>query len=147
MFPRIVHSTARAEKSNLFGLVLLGTAILTAGGAAGIALLGPLAVKLIFGQSFMDVATKVLPWYALAMVPLALANVLVNNLLARSQFRVVPFIFLLAAAYTATLIHLNHIVHSLVAVLQTLGVFNCLLLGVCAWFTWGGKTRSRAPAA
>jgi hypothetical protein len=24
--------------------------------------------------------------------------------------------------------------------IQTLGVFNLLLLGVCAWFTWGKKS-------
>ena len=146
MFPRIVHSTARAEKTNLFGLVLLGTAVLTACGAAGVTLLGPWAVKVIFGRSFTDVAAQVLPWYALAMVPLALANVLVNNLLARSQFGVVPFTFLLAAAYAATMITVNHVTHSLVAVLQTVGVFNCLLLGVCGWFTWRSRIQEPAPA-
>jgi hypothetical protein len=24
--------------------------------------------------------------------------------------------------------------------IQTLGIFNLLMLGVCAWFTWGGKS-------
>ena len=93
----------------------------------------------MFGGSFVQVAGLVLPWYAAAMVPLALANVLVNNLLARSQFAVVPFIFLLGVAYAATMVYVNQAGHSLVAVLQTLGAFNLLLLGVCAWFSWGGK--------
>ncbi len=41
MFPKIVHSTARAEKHNLLGIVLLGTAVLTICSAVGLCLLGP----------------------------------------------------------------------------------------------------------
>ena len=137
MFPRIVHSSAKSEKTNIAELVLLGTAVLAICGAAGLAVLGPWFVGLMFGASFVQVAGAVLPWYAAAMVPLALANVLVNNLLARARFAVVPFIFLLAVGYAATMVWVNHVGHSLVAVLQTLGVFNLLLLGVCAWFSWG----------
>jgi cell division protein FtsL len=73
------------------------------------------------------------------MVPLALANVMVNDLLARGRFMVVPFMVVLAAAYGFTLpAMLNHF-HRLEVVLQTLGAFNLLLFGICAWFTWGVK--------
>jgi O-antigen/teichoic acid export membrane protein len=140
MFPRIVHSTAKSEKTNILGMVLLGTAVLSFGGAAGLAVLGRWVVRLVYSADFVPVAAQVLPWYAAAMVPLALANVLVNNLLARSKFAVVPFIFLLAIGYGATLVYVNHLSNSLVAVLQTLGAFNLLLFGVCAWFTWRGKS-------
>ena len=139
MFPRIVHSSAKSEQTNIMGMVLIGTAILAIGGAAGLAVLGRWVVGLVFGPTFVQVAGQVLPWYAAAMVPLALANVLVNNLLARSQFAVVPFIFLLAVGYAATMVYVNHISNSLVAVLQVVGGFNFLLLAVCAWFTWGAK--------
>jgi O-antigen/teichoic acid export membrane protein len=139
MFPRIVHSSAKSEKTNIVGMVLMGTAVLALGGAAGLAVLGPWVVGLVYNADFVPVAAQVLPWYAAAMVPLALANVLVNNLLARSQFAVVPFIFLLALAYAATMVYVNHVSNNLVAVLQTLGGFNLLLLGICAWFTWGRK--------
>jgi hypothetical protein len=27
--------------------------------------------------------------------------------------------------------------------IQTLGVFNLLLFGVCAWFTWGVKGKAK----
>jgi O-antigen/teichoic acid export membrane protein len=145
MFPRIVHSTARSEKTDIMGVVLLGTAILALGAVAGLTVLGPWVVKLVGGESFVAVAAAVLPWYALAMVPLALANVLVNNLLALSRFRVVPFLLLLAIAYAGTLVWINQHGHSLRAVLQTLGVFNLLLLGICAWFTWGTKEKLPVP--
>jgi len=142
MFPRIVHSTARSEKSDLMGLVLVGTAILAVMGAVGLSVLCPWIIKLLYNQSWVKVAAGVLPWYAGAMVPLALANVLVNNLLARSDFRPVPALCVLAAAYGFALTRFHD---SLAMVLQTLGVFNLLMLGVCAWFTWGVKAPSPKP--
>jgi O-antigen/teichoic acid export membrane protein len=115
---------------------MLGTAILAAGGAIGLTVLGPLIVKLAFGASYVPVTTAVLPWYAWAMVPLSLANALVNNLLARSKFRIVPILVILAVAYGFALTHFHD---HLTTVLKTLGVFNLLLLAACAWFTWRDK--------
>jgi O-antigen/teichoic acid export membrane protein len=138
MFPKIVHSTARSEKSNLLWLVVLGTAVLAAGGALGLTVLAPRLVRFAFTAAYVPVAGAVLPWYAWAMVPLALANALINNLLARSQFRIVPWLVLLAGTYALALTHFHA---SLVTVLKTMGVFNLLLLAACAWFTWrpGGR--------
>jgi O-antigen/teichoic acid export membrane protein len=132
MFPKIVHSVARSEKSNLLGVVLLGTAILAAGGAVGLTILGPWIVKLAYSKAYVSVAAAVLPWYAWAMVPLSLAYALVNHLLAREQFRIVPVLLLLAAAYGVALTQFHD---SLIMVLKTLGAFNLLLLGASAWFT------------
>ena len=140
MFPKIVHSVARSEKSNLLGVVLLGTGILSAGGALVLTFLGPLIIRLVYKDSYVQVAASVLPWYAWAMVPLSLAYALVNNLLARSQFRIVPVLLVLAAAYGFALTRYHD---TLIMVLKTLGVFNLLLLGACAWFTFHG---SRAQA-
>lgn len=132
MFPKIVHSVARSEKSNLLGVVLLGTAVLAAGGALGLTVLGPWLVKIVYKDSYVPVASAVLPWYAWAMVPLSLAFALVNNLLARAQFKIVPVLVLLAVAYGVALAHFHD---SLVTVLKTLGIFNVFLLAACAWFT------------
>jgi O-antigen/teichoic acid export membrane protein len=140
MFPKIVHSTARSEKSNLLGLVMIGTVVLAAGGAIGLTVLGPFVVKLAFTPAYVPVATKVLPWYAWAMVPLSLANALVSNLLARLQFRIVPVLILLAVAYGVALTQFHG---SLINVLQTLGIFNVLLLIACLWFTWRDSVRTK----
>jgi len=146
MFPKLVHANVKSEKTNLFGLVVLGTAILAASGAFGLWLFGPLLVKIVYKSSFVAEAVKLLPWYAGAMVPLAMANVMVNDLLARERYGVVPWMVLLAVAYGFTLPWmLNHHPGHIEIVLQTLGAFNLALFGICAWFAWGNKAAA-APA-
>ena len=103
MFPKIVHAKAKGEKSDLMGIVLLGTVILAAGGATGLWVLGPWMVGLIFGPDYVQPDSVLLPWYAWAVVPLSLANVLLNNLLARSLFKVVPALCVLAVGYAFAL--------------------------------------------
>lgn len=149
MFPRIVRSAAKAEKSDLMGKVLLATAALAVVGAVGLSLLGPWVIRLVYKPEFVAVASSLLPWYAAAMVPLALANVLLNNLLARPASSFVPAlcIFCLALAY---LVALSQFHDRLVTVLQVLGLFNLGLLAVCAWFTLrspASNTRGPEPAA
>ena len=141
MFPKLVHASAKAEKTNLFGLVVLGTAVLAAGGALCLWLGGPLLIKIVYKSGYVAEAVKLLPWYAGAMIPLAMANVMVNDLLARERYAVVPWMVLLALAYGFTLPWmLNHHPGKIEIALQTLGVFNLLLFVVCAWFVWGNKT-------
>jgi O-antigen/teichoic acid export membrane protein len=136
MFPKIVHAKAKAEKSDLMGLVLLGTVILAAGGAAGLWVLAPWVLKLMFTPSYAQAASPLLRWYAWAVVPLSVANVLLNNLLARSMFKVVPALCVLVAVYVFGLTQFHE---TPVMVIKTLGVCNVLLLAVCAFYTWGVK--------
>jgi O-antigen/teichoic acid export membrane protein len=140
MFPRIVHSVAKAEKSDLMGLVLIGTGVLAVLGALSLCVLGPWVVKLVYKQSYIQVATQLLPWYAGAMVPLAVANVLLNNLLARSTYKIVLPLCALAVCYGLALTQFHA---TLVTVLKTMGAFNLLLLVICAWFTWGMKPQAQ----
>jgi hypothetical protein len=147
MFPRIVHSTAKAEKNDLMGPVLAGTAVLAIVGAVGLSVLGPWIVRLVAKASYVKEASALLPWYGGAIVPVALANVLLNNLLARSSFKVVPALCLLAVAYAFGLSYALAHSHSLVTALQTMGVCNLLLLAICAWYTWGVKPAAPAETA
>ena len=137
MFPRIVHSAAKSEKSDLLRTVLLGTLILSVGGAIGLWLVGPIVVNIIYPKSYAPLAITLLPWYGFAMVPLSLANVLLNNLLARGAFRVVPVLVVLVLGYVFALTRWHD---SLITVLKVLGGFNLLLFAASAWFTY------RAPA-
>jgi O-antigen/teichoic acid export membrane protein len=136
MFPKIVHARAKAEKSDLMGLVLLGTVILAVGGAIGLAVLGPWVLKIVFTPSYSHAASPLLRWYAWAVVPLSVANVLLNNLLARSLFKVVPALCVLVGVYVLALTRFHD---TPVTVIKTLGGCNLLLLAVCAYYTWGVK--------
>jgi len=108
-------------------------------------LVGPVMVKIVYKTSYVAATTALLPWYAGAMVPLALANVMVNDLLARSRFGVVPWMVLLAVAYGFTLpVMLNHFPGRLEVVLQTLGAFNLLLFLVCGVVHLGREGKSEA---
>jgi O-antigen/teichoic acid export membrane protein len=134
MFPKIVHSSVRSEKINLLGIVLICTAVLAICGGLALCLIGPWVVRLVANPDYVQLTTGLLPWYVAAMIPFALANVLVNDLLARGKFRVVPLTVILAFGFGITLTYiLNHGSHKLQVVLQTLFVFNLLLLAVCAW--------------
>lgn len=144
MFPRLVHSAAKSEKSNLMGLVLIGTAVLAITGAASLSLLGPFIVKIVAGEKFVAVASSLLPWYAFAMVPLCVANVLLNNLLAQSSAKAAVPLLLLAVAYGFALTRFHD---SLQMVLKTMGLCNIVLLVVCAFFTWVVRPAKSVPAS
>lgn len=138
LFPKIVQSTIHGKKSNLFGLAVLGTAVLSTCGMLGLWATGSIVVRIVGKASDVAGTTALIPWYAGAMIPLAMANIMVNDLLARSKFAVVPFMILVAVAYGLAMpFTLSHFPGRLEVPLQTVGVFNLLLFGVCAWFTWG----------
>jgi hypothetical protein len=107
--------------------------VLSVLGAISISLLGPLLVRFVSGGKFVAVASTFIPWYVFAMIPLALANVLLSNLLAKADFRVAGPLFLVAVGYALALTQFHA---TPVAMLQTMGVFNSLMFAVCAWFTW-----------
>jgi O-antigen/teichoic acid export membrane protein len=136
MFPKIVHSTAKSEESNLQRIVLLGTLVLGVCSALGLCILGPWVVRIPYPAHYAAPTLALLPWYAWAMVPLTLGNVMINNLLARSSFRIVLPLLVLAGIYAFALICFHK---SQVMILQVLGAFNLLLVAVCLWFTWDGK--------
>ncbi len=133
MFPKLVQ--VRSDKAKLFGLVVLGTAILSICGAASMWVLGPYLVRFVANPGDVQATVALIPWYAGAMVPLAMANVLVNDLMARSKFQVVPFMVALAGGYCLVLpAMLSHYPGHIELVLQILGGFNLALLAICALF-------------
>jgi len=142
---RVVDQLLAFVVAVLGGLGVL--AALAIVGAACLCIVGPWVVRLVFLPADVPVTTALLPWYAGAMIPLALANVMVNDLMARGRYRIVPFMIVIAIAYGFTLPYMcNHYPRMQVA-LQTLGAFNLVLFVVCAWFTWGMKEKPAAESA
>jgi O-antigen/teichoic acid export membrane protein len=155
MFPKIVRSIARSEKSDALSLAFATTA-----GLAGIVALTctvvpelPLRV-MYFRKPEFWVAAPLVPWFAWSVLPITVANVLIVNLMAWGRFRVVPWLVTVAVAYGICLG--SYVVNTPAGpfdapeesfrafrgVVQILGVFSTLLLGVAAWFTWGAPRKS-----
>jgi O-antigen/teichoic acid export membrane protein len=141
MFPRLVHSAAKSEKSNLMGMVLLGTAVLAILGSLSLSLLGPLVTQLVFKKAVAAQVSSLLPWYSAAMVPLALSNVLLNQLLSRPDSKWMLALFVLIAA-VGYLFAITQFHTSLIMVLKVMGVANIVLLAICAGFFRFGKATS-----
>jgi O-antigen/teichoic acid export membrane protein len=143
MFPRIVHSKAKSEKTDIVKLVVIGTALLAGLGALGLSLVGPYIAPIIY--EFADQTVRLLPWYAFAMVPLAVANVLLSNLLAKSSFKVVLPVCTLAVAYGFALTRFH--TSEPVSILHMLAGANAILLAICVLFSWWDKKVARAGVA
>lgn len=162
MFPKIVQNRAQNKKSNILGYTLLATGIL-AGLAAlsctlGCALLrhwavqpesippllqNLLAAKLKFHQEGILIITQLIPWFVWCMLPLTLANVLLNNLMARENYRIVPYLVLLVCAYSAAIVHFST---SFVSVIQVLGIFNLIFFALTGLFTrWRKQDSPLSP--
>lgn len=133
MFPKLVHSAARSQKTDLMGVTLLGTAVLSSVAVVGLILTAPLVIKYGSNPANAKILPD-LPLFALVMVPIGAANVLLYNLMAHSRFKVSLPLVILAAGYWVALLHFHETFRM---VIQTMGVFSLLYLGTCALFTWG----------
>jgi hypothetical protein len=127
------------------GLVLTGTAVLALVGAVSLSLLGPWVIKILYPVgNYVGVVPGLLPWYAGAMVPLAVSNVLLNNLLARptSKWGLGLSVLALGLGYLFALTQFHD---SILSVLKTMAVGNLLLLVLCAAFTWSSRQQRPEP--
>ena len=153
MFPKIAHSAARAQKTDVLALTLGATALAGATAAIACTLLPWLPLRAaMYGKNFLEFSTPLVPWFAWCMLPLTLSNVLISSLMARARFSAVPWLVLVAIGYGVALMLVGRHAGSLGdteaglrMMIQTLGAFNLLLFLVCAWFAWGKK--APRPAA
>jgi O-antigen/teichoic acid export membrane protein len=141
MFPKVVRSAALSEKTNVLAQALGATGIIGALAALACTIMPELPLRILSRENFIGSAWLV-PWFAWCMLPLAVANVLISNLLARQRYAVVPWLVTVAAGYGITLRYMHG---SFTTVIKTLGVFGVLLVAVCVVFTvWtprAGATR------
>lgn len=151
MFPKIVQNLAHGKRTNVLGYTLLITGLMCslAASCATIAalLLGKIAAapeaakiylpaalwqRLLDNRESAATLAALIPWFVWCMLPLGLANVLLNNLMARKEFRVVPYLLLVIAAYFTVLTFAGN---SFVRVIQILGISNLIFLAVLWVFT------------
>jgi O-antigen/teichoic acid export membrane protein len=150
MFPKLARAKATGEKSNALALTL-GTTVFFCGCAALAATILPwLPLRVMYPPDYATNAAPLVPWFAWCMLPLTLSQVMINSLMARARFSAVPWLAIVAVGYGFALSivgrHCGSAADTMAgfrSMIQTLGVFNLLMFGVCALFTWGipGKAR------
>ncbi|MGV3755464.1 MAG: lipopolysaccharide biosynthesis protein [Verrucomicrobiota bacterium] len=152
MFPKIVQSAAKAEKSDALKLTLISTAVM--GGLAAIAstLLPWLPLRVLYFKSpDMWQAAPLVAGFAWCMLLLTMANVVVGGLLARKRYAFIPWLMLLAAAYVFTMIQLRPWLPQLDSfeayrmIVRTMTAFNAAALVLAVWFAWGRKDQPSVP--
>ena len=102
MFPKIVQAAARAEKTDVLAQAIGATALLGGGAALFCTFFGDIPLRIVQGAKYIA-AAPLIPWFTWCMLPLTVSNVLVNNLMARQRYGMVPWLVGVAAAYCGTL--------------------------------------------
>lgn len=149
MFPKVVSSFAKSESTNSLFLALCGTATLGALGAVACTLLPELPLRIIhFNKPEYWKSAPLVPLFMWAMLPVTVANVLINSLLARERFAVAPWLVACAVgygfalkAYLASASSLPHF-EAFKGVVLRLGVFGLLLFVVSLAFTLLDRRRA-----
>jgi O-antigen/teichoic acid export membrane protein len=132
MFPRIARSAATSEKTDVLVQAVGATALIGGGAALACTIFPELMLRIMSPKGASTETAWLIPWFAWCMLPLALSNLLANNLLARKRFSAVAWMLAVAIAYRVTL-HFFHA--SYLTVILTLGGFSLLLFAVCVVFT------------
>jgi O-antigen/teichoic acid export membrane protein len=142
MFARVAQNVARSERGGSLGLTLSATILFGALAGIGCTLLPALPLRLMYlGNPEMWKAAPLVPWFAWALLPLTVANVLVQNILARARFQAVLWLVLVPLAYAAALcLQAPSLVRmdafdAFIRVIQTLGVASTVLCLLAAWFS------------
>jgi hypothetical protein len=150
MFPKVARSAALTRGSRAMPLALAATVAGGAVGAVFCTVFPELPLRVIFiGKPLFWQAAPLVPWFAWVLLPLIVANVLINNLLARGRFGLVPWALAVGVVYLAVLFFARHWLPTLEpmqafrALLATMGVCNLALLAVAVVFTY----REEEPGA
>ena len=123
----------------------LGTAALGGAVAAVCTVMPTLPLRVVYFRNPTEFlpAAPLVPWFAWSILGLVLANVLIQNLLARERFAIVPWLVILAAGFAGGLAWVQpklagvEPVAAFMMVARVLSIACGALLLTAAWFTWG----------
>ena len=152
MFPKIVRGAAEGSGSNALKITLVSTLVLGGLAALGCTFLPWLPVKILFSKVPTELSAPLVPWFAWGMLAYTLANVLLSDRIARSDFRFVPWVVLLAGTYAGALFLLKDRIlagapeTAFRTVVQVLVGANVGLLLLAVVFSRLGRERSSATA-
>ncbi|PAW77063.1 MAG: hypothetical protein B9S33_20405 [Pedosphaera sp. Tous-C6FEB] len=156
MFPKIAGGSGGGQDAALRH-TLLGTAALGGAVAAVCSAMPTLPLRVVYFRNPEDFfpAAPLVPWFAWSILCLVLANVLVQNLLARERFAIVPWLLVIAVGFAGGLWWVQpklaelEPIAAFQLVVQVLSAACVTLLGTAIFFTWGRTEKSKfeGPAA
>lgn len=142
MFPKVARSAALTQKSMALPLALAATVGGGALGAIACSVVPELPLRLIyFSKPAFWVAAPLVPWFAWAVLPLTVAHILINGLLARERYRVVPWVAAMGVIYLGLLyagrgwLTAQEPLMAFRVLLGTLGACNTAVLALAVRFT------------
>jgi len=141
MYPKVARGFKSTEASDALKLTVGLTAAVSLIGAATTSLMPQIPLRILAGSSASAESATLVVAYVWALVPLAISNVLVWNLMARECYRAVPFLILVAGGCWFALRTYSD---RLLTIVTVVGVFSAIMLVVSAVFTLLDLRRSRA---
>lgn len=149
MFPKIAGGggAEAALRHTLLSSAALGGAVATV-----CSLVPTLPLRLVYFRNpdYFLQAAPLVPWFVWSILCLVLANVLVQNLLARERFAIVPWLVIIAAGFAGGLWWIQPKLGGMEPlaafrlVVQVLSVACVALLTTAICFTWGRATDPKA---
>lgn len=144
MFPKIAGGAGGGQDAALRH-TLLGTAALGGAVALVCSMMPTLPLRIVYFRNldFFLPAAPLVPWFVWSILFLVLGNVLVQNLLARERFAIVPWLVLIAAGFGGGLWFVQpklagmEPIAAFRLVAQVLATACTALLGTAVFFTWG----------
>lgn len=143
MYPKVARSLRYNESSDALRLTITLTAVVSLLGALTTSLLPTIPLRLLAGAGATDESATLVIAYVWALVPLAISNVLVWNLMARECYRVVPFLLIIA---TGCWFALRAYCDRLLTVVTVVGVASTLVMIVSAIFTVLDSRKAKSSA-
>jgi O-antigen/teichoic acid export membrane protein len=132
MFPKLVSSQVRGQRSDSFLLAFGGTLVLGAAAALFCTLLPSLPLRIMFfNKPALWASAQLVPWFMWCILPVTLTNVLIADLLAKERFQVVLTNVPKADHFAA-----------FKGVILRLGIFSSLLLAVSAAYSYRARRTS-----
>ena len=156
MFPKIAREAALSTNTGVLALAVGATFLVGSIAAIFSSLFPELPIRLIHGPEYLE-AARLVTWFSWCLLPLTLANTLLNNLLARSKFGVVlPLAFVaglywlaqrrFASASGKPGIWGGTSAATSEGIIEALGFAALAALAVTVLFTWRQRRKKTAPS-
>jgi O-antigen/teichoic acid export membrane protein len=142
MFPKIIGASATGDDRKILFQAVGATLAVAASAAMACTLFPSVPLLALQGKDIAGLAAPLVPIYVWCLIPLTLANVLLNNLLARKRYGVVVPLLVIVLGYWIALRRFNA---SPKEIILTLGCAATCALLVTAFYTW--KSGSKCQAA